>query len=393
MSIHRFKLFFFLILTFNIAGRVLTTRADCLMPKVGDIDPYFKGHIDPYSCGASVSGNTKCNFFCNPGYTESSTQLFCSLDISNRASWKLAPSCVQQTCTAMNNIVKVPVYAKFRLDPNEEDINMAVLFISYDTSKKMPQYSIAHYDELNIIKNFNRTGELKKYEPHPCPELWNRITTDANYEFSGFDKGHLTPINVMRFSWKAARGSNLLINMAPQNHYINTVNWKNIEGNLETFLESKQAIVITGVCFNYYNYTFEEKKKQKEIQKQKSINVPSCFWKLVCYRQQSKTIVFGFLHINNLISTNNEREDAKKLRNQDFIRSNIGRINLDIAWEESLELLRSKNNSFANSQFYQNGLNYPHYRECARTNTFPKSVEYDFRKPKIQKKRKYPEIS
>ncbi len=41
-------------------------------------------------------------------------------------------------------------------ETNEEDFNMTVLFISFDTSKKMPQYSFAHYDELNNITNFDR---------------------------------------------------------------------------------------------------------------------------------------------------------------------------------------------------------------------------------------------
>jgi DNA/RNA endonuclease G (NUC1) len=370
MFILCFKFFFFLILIFNIPDRVLATRADCLMPKVKGLDKKFNGQLD--SCGEAVSGNTRCNFLCMPGYTESFTQLFCSLDSTNMASWTHRPACVEQKCTAKNNIVKIPVYAKFKLDPNEkDDINMIVLFISYDTSKKMPQYSIAHYDELNNIANFERS-QLDGFVHHPCSELKNKVTSSEDYVKSGYDQGHLTPLTIMKFSWKAARSSNLLINIAPQNHYINTVNWKNIELKLESFLENKQAIVITGVCFNYYIYQFETKKKQK------SINVPNCYWKLVCYRQKSETIVFGFWHNNNLDSTDNDRDEVKKLRNQDFIRSNIGGINLDMAWEESFLLLASKNNSFANSQFYQGGLNYPNYRECARTNTFPKSVEYDF---------------
>ena len=89
MSILRFNFFFFLILTFNIARRVLTKRADCLMPKVKGLDKKFNGQLD--SCGESVSGNKKCNFLGMPGYTESSTQLFCSLDSTNMASLKQAP--------------------------------------------------------------------------------------------------------------------------------------------------------------------------------------------------------------------------------------------------------------------------------------------------------------
>jgi len=348
------------------------------MPNVKGLDKKFNGQLD--SCGESVSGNTKCNFLCMPGYTESSTQLFCSLDSTNMASWKQAPACVQQTCTAKNNVVKVPVYAKFKLDPNEEDFNMTVLFISYDTSKKMPQYSIAHYDELNNIANFERS-QLEGFVQHPCSELKNKITTSDDYVKSGYDQGHLTPLTIMRFSWKATRSSNLLINIAPQNHYINTVNWKNIELKLETFLESKQAIVITGVCSKYYIHQFERNKAQK------SINVPNCYWKLVCYKQKNETIVFGFWHNNNRDSTDNEREEVKTLRKQDFIRSNISDIDLVMAWGESFLLLKSKKDSFANSTFYQDGLNYPDYKECARTNTFPKSVEYEFAKVK-QKSRK-----
>ncbi len=60
-----------------------------------------------------------------------------------------------------------------------------------------------------------------------------------------------------------------------------------------------------------------------------------------------------------------------------------------MAWEDSLLLLKSKKDNFANSQFYQDGLNYPNYRECASIRTFPKTIKYDFDKAKQkQKKRK-----
>ena len=327
--------------------------------------------------------NSDCNFVCKPGYTEiPSTKLSCVLNQANTASWRAKPDCELQKCNhqILNEIYKFPIYAKFYLDQEIREFNLALIYISFNSSLKLPQYSVSLYDTLNTVKNLNRKNGFGSFFMHRCEELKNKITTDNDYINSNYHRGHLTSFDIMRFSSKAAKASNLLVNIAPQDPYSNKGPWKDIEDKLAEFLADDFAIIITGVCPKYEKYDFQTKSTAR-----KSLNIPDCFWKLVCYKDKDSIIVFGFFHSNTKIDKKNDAEKKTRkdqiyeLRDQLFIESIIGNLDLKSAWKDSEFLIESKKENFQNSNFFaERKFDYPDYNECADAKTFPNNVKDNF---------------
>jgi DNA/RNA endonuclease G (NUC1) len=247
------------------------------------------------------------------------------------------------------------------------------MYISFDSRKKIPNYSISLIDKLNSIQVVNRDETPNSFTQHPCKELANKQTSDGAYTNSGFDRGHLTPLNTNRFSWKAARSSNLLVNIAPQDRITNQQYWKDLELKLAKFLSESHAIVITGVCNN-------------DVSRLGNLNVPSCFWKLVCYKRSSKAVVFGFMHNNTLTKTEEEKRIRKnevdQLRTFGFIKDKLKErrtiYNWADLWKESQVLIDSRKVNFEKTSFYLSFKEYPSWSDCANAGDFPKELNTEW---------------
>lgn len=353
----------FLIASFNIL--ISHTESNyCSLPK--DI----KGIDSTQTECSNIKISSNCSFSCRPGYTEPTATLTCQPNSKKNPTWSNETKCIEQSCLNSNfptnsSVLKFPVYAKFYLSSIRAEINLAIMFISFDVDKKLPQYSISLIDKLNSIKDIDR--EEDGFLQHPCKELNNKQTSSSYYTNSGFDRGHLTPFNLMRFAKKAARSSNLLVNIAPQDPYTNRAPWKELEGKVGKFLANYFGVVVTGVC--------NELNKHEKID---NLNIPACFWKLVCFKEGTKTNVFGFMHENSLVNTSEAKlsrsNEVAKLRTYKFIKDKNGKLNWNGVWKEAEYLVLSKQVSFGKSGFYAE-LEYPKWSECANAGDFSKEFE------------------
>lgn len=113
----------------------------------------------------------------------------------------------------------------------------------------------------------------------------------------------MTPANIARWSEKASKSTFSFINIAPQVPYINEHPWQRLEFHVECFSTKRRTLVVTGVCKESLGIKIGKKK----------IDVPKCFWKMLCYKDEnSKEQVVGFIADNSLIkpSTIADREKA-----------------------------------------------------------------------------------
>lgn len=113
----------------------------------------------------------------------------------------------------------------------------------------------------------------------------------------------MTPANIARWSRKSLKSTFAFINIAPQVPHINEHPWKDVEFHVECFTSKNRALVVTGICKDSLN---------KKIGKQ-NIEVPKCFWKMLCYLDEKlDEQVVGFIADNSPIKdgTTDARADA-----------------------------------------------------------------------------------
>jgi len=112
----------------------------------------------------------------------------------------------------------------------------------------------------------------------------------------------LTPANIARWSEKASKSTFAFINIAPQEPYINEHPWQKLESHVECFSTRRRTLVVTGVCKDSLG---------KKIGKN-NIDVPKCFWKMICYKDENNVErVVGFIADNSPIKPGKlaDRED------------------------------------------------------------------------------------
>lgn len=133
--------------------------------------------------------------------------------------------------------------------------------------------------------------------------MLNHQASDSDYKFSGWDRGHLTPANIALWSEKAGKSSFSFINIAPQEPFINEQPWERLENEVECFSEKHRTLVVTGICKNSLGKI-----------KGKSLDIPSCFWKMICYKDENSVEqVVGFKADNSPIPAGKTDDREKEI--------------------------------------------------------------------------------
>jgi len=194
------------------------------------------------------------------------------------------------------------------------------ILIKFDSKRKLAVSSTALHDQMNSWKNFTRSAE--PFGPLDCPLLAmptyqqnctggfsmtaaQKVTADPRYTW---DRGHLTPVNPMRFSEDAMNKTFSCVNIAPQDSWTNQIPWMTIEVKTEIKLRDTNGYVMTGLC--------SANNSVNGATTYKGYIIPKCFWKLACYKDKvtAEPKVVGFLGDNTIVNFNDLA--AQSLRNQ-----------------------------------------------------------------------------
>ncbi|XP_053207036.1 uncharacterized protein LOC128391212, partial [Panonychus citri] len=275
-------------------------REGCARPNVNNI-------IDTTTSECNNRKATaKCNFECEPGYDENDPSVTCTRT-GKTLVWNPAPKCTLKTCKAGKEVLIVLETPKSRLSIGGTSKNVVAYCVLFDSSRKLPIWSVTFQQSSDLKKFQNREHSWKKY---PCTALATKQADDGDYSGTNWQKGHLTPANVALWSPRAAQSTNLYLNEAPADRTTNVGSWRDLEAHVRCFAGRKRILVATGVC-------------DASIGKSKSlggVDVPSCFWKLLCYEDESdNTVVVGFKSDNSQISTGDAgKKDRETRRKQIF---------------------------------------------------------------------------
>ncbi|XP_074873369.1 endonuclease domain-containing 1 protein-like [Carettochelys insculpta] len=190
----------------------------------------------------------------------------------------------------------------------------------YDKQSRIPVWSAY---TLHAGKCSKKTSETWKVEPQLSGEqekemkmerdvrnktaLKNNQATHADYEKTGYDRGHLNPS-----SFQCNEGQNAtytLTNAAPMDPCFNRDRWSELERNLKNQLtkncteQQGKAFLVTGVVPNTRQYKIPiEKNDQRrgKVQDASRVVVPSHVWTAVCceHSTNNKKFSFAFLGVN-----------------------------------------------------------------------------------------------
>lgn len=315
----------------------------CPNTGVVNIDAKYKNNCN------NVDVGKHCEFICSAGYTESDVNPVCS-ERNAVQVWNPQLKCDAQSCTSVLGSGEFPLRVKaYRKLLANLDINS--YFINFDKRRRLPIYSASFHDFLqhqsgNLVSDFDFTRK-ESFTKHPCTQLANDQPnkptdfqmTPAQMLKSGtktaWDRGHLTPYQAQSFSYKSGITSNLFVNVAPQDPYTNQAPWKSVEGFVYCMLKGlhNTGIVITGVCDSSSETTVS------------GLDVPTCFWKLVCYNDPTdETVVIGFIAENSIVNSVDEngkeaRTDAtKKFRSQREV-IQTSKVDISSAWEKAAKFI------------------------------------------------------
>uniref|UniRef100_A0A8D8U6W9 Chitinase A1 n=1 Tax=Cacopsylla melanoneura TaxID=428564 RepID=A0A8D8U6W9_9HEMI len=237
----------------------------------------------------------KCDYECDPGYDEEDPKITCK-KINNKHTWPVDAKCTLKSCGAgpfPMIALETPQVSSFYQPALGKYVTVYVVL--FDKHRKVPVWSVtmqqAAASQLGG-KSYNTlkaSARNKGFLQYPCTALKGHQANDDDYTNTGYDRGHLTPANVARWSPKAKKVINLFINIAPQDHWTNIYPWRMLEAHVECFSKKHSSLVATGTCLD----------GATDKTKTGGVIVPKCFWKMICYKdEKGKEQVVGFVHKN-----------------------------------------------------------------------------------------------
>lgn len=238
-----------------------------------------------------------------------------------------------------------------------------------------------YFFSYNDAKDFGR----KSFFRYPCSALLQHQAVGTDYRNSKWDQGHLTPANIARWSEKASKSTFAFINIAPQEPYINQHPWQTLEFHVECFSTRRRTLVVTGVCKDSLG---------KKIGKN-NIDVPKCFWKMLCYKDENSIErVVGFVADNSPIQPGKLADREKDIytpRSQSEI-ENLFDSTLANPWIKSIEVTAGREIGI-NPEFHDDANSGTiwlpvNVYDCMKAKTIDKYEKDEWEKKLKSKKRK-----
>lgn len=112
--------------------------------------------------------------------------------------------------------------------------------VNFNSSLHVPNYVVW---ELTADETNGENPRYNKFMTDPdvdgCPDTWD-------YNYSGYDRGHMAPAGDMKWSHEAMRQTFYLTNICPQSKALNTGAWNRLESNCRKWAQRDSSLII--VC-------------------------------------------------------------------------------------------------------------------------------------------------
>ena len=143
--------------------------------------------------------------------------------------------------------------------------------------------------------------------------LPKRTITHDDYTKSGYDRGHLTPVDDLQYSYESASSTFVITNVVPMEKSFNRGIWQRLENYVSDFIEKyNEAVIVTGPIFEG-NLSY--------MGKDFNIPIPTSFYKLLV--SDKCTEVYIVPHKNSSDDLSTFKSDLEMLQKKTGIEFQI----------------------------------------------------------------------
>lgn len=179
--------------------------------------------------------------------------------------------------------------------------------LAYDGERKQARWVYEHLMEENLEKNVDRKGMKFRADPDLPKQLQSQ---KADFNKSGFDRGHLCPAADANFDEKALKETFYFSNISPQTPSFNRSMWGKLEREVRDLLVQHEELhVYTGPLYLPYEENSKMYVKYEVIGKN-HVAVPTHFFKVVLKQTDTQRVpLVAFILPNEEIEEGSELED------------------------------------------------------------------------------------
>ncbi len=154
----------------------------------------------------------------------------------------------------------------------------------YNTTLLIPMWVAYELTDEEVVGQEERSD---KFVPDPDVKTWCATTDD--YKHSGYDRGHMAPAADMKWSEQAMKESFYMSNICPQNHNLNSGDWKELEEQVRDWaIKNEKIYVVCGPIVGQNYQTIGENR----------VAVPDAFYKVVLMYKDGSWRSLGFVFEN-----------------------------------------------------------------------------------------------
>lgn len=111
--------------------------------------------------------------------------------------------------------------------------------VSYNKEWHIPNWVAYQLTAQETLGEVPRTGGFE-----PDPQASGVVISANDYKNSGYDRGHMAPAGDMKWSYVAMKESFYLSNVCPQNHALNSGDWRILEEKIRVLAQKFGALYI-----------------------------------------------------------------------------------------------------------------------------------------------------
>ena len=173
-----------------------------------------------------------------------------------------------------------------------EIINYTHYTASFCEEYKLSEWTI-HFLTPDRFGTTERTDNFRQ-----DPQLKGRDASLLDYYRSGYDRGHMVPAGDMTFDMTSMSESFYMVNISPQNPYLNRGGWKKLESKIREWVyEFDSIVIITGIIkgekagYDKFGNLIMD-PKDYIIDYAGTVPVPGYMYKVFIDLQRKKSIAF-----------------------------------------------------------------------------------------------------
>lgn len=143
--------------------------------------------------------------------------------------------------------------------------------------------------------------------------LPKRTVTHDDYIKSGYDRGHLTPVDDLQYSYESASSTFVITNVVPMERSFNRGIWQRLENYVSDFIEKyHEAVIVTGPIFEG-NLSY--------MGRDSNIPIPTSFYKLLVSNECTEVYIIP--HKNSSDDLSIFKSDLESLQKRTGIKFKI----------------------------------------------------------------------